>query len=516
MNFEVPKAGSFRPFFWLLLIPLGILTFHGLLGAEFVGDDYDQVLLNPIIRDFNSPLKFLTGSTFNSGGAAELRGTYYKPAMTATFAVIYNLFGDSPKAFHLVQVALAILNSILLFFFLRTLFNPLVAFLAAAVFLVHPANSEAVQYVSNYQDILFMLFGLAAMNVRNTFFAAPLLLLAALSKETGLLFLPLYLAYGRLLRGEWRWAAPLPVAVAYAGLRIFVAKVGGVQAHYTPMETADTLTRLTNVPAATFYYLKNFFFPWPLSLAQHWIYREVTLTGFFLPLLAIAAALVFAFVSIRRFGRPALFFALWCLLSFGLHSQLIPLDATVADRWHYLPSIGMLGLLLLWLQGPLSHGRTVTIATAAVIAAMAAWTQVRSSHWKNEETLLSRDLRHQPDSFAIMSQLGFLLLNQNRRDEACVLLEKSVELAPAWWVNTNNYGVCLFQKGQVEEAYRMFEKSIANGRYHLAYENYAKLLIIQKRFPEAVSFLTGALVQFPNNAVLGGLLRDASSSTSSP
>jgi tetratricopeptide (TPR) repeat protein len=499
----------------VFLILLGLVTFINLSQAGFVGDDYDQVLWNPVIRGFDNPAKFFTGSTFNSGGAQELRGTYYKPAMTAVFAAVYSVAGPSPMAFHLVQVALAILNAILLFTFLRTLFSPSLSFFGAAVFLVHPANSEAVQYISNYQDVLFMLFGLAALNIEAyrktaswwvTLAEAALLLLSALSKETGLLFTLIVLAHSRGIRGQWRlWPQVLALG-AYVWLRVFVSKVSTVQAHYTPMETADTLTRMLNVPAAVFYYIKNFFFPWPLSLAQHWIYREISFEGFVLPLLGIAAALTFAYFSIRRFGRPAWFFVVWSVLAFGLHSQLLPLDSTVADRWHYLPSIGMLGLILLWLQAYDLHRWPLAPAAAFVIFALAGWTFARNQHWSDEERLLTRDLRHQPDSYAIMSQLGFIMLNQDRTDEACGLLQKSVELAPAWWVNTNNYGVCLFAKGRIDEALLMFNRSINNGQYHLAYENVGKVLIQQKRLIEARDFLAMAIERFPGNGVLRGLM----------
>jgi tetratricopeptide (TPR) repeat protein len=507
------NKGWRNPAFCFLLVVLGILVFHNLSQAGFVGDDYDQVLFNPVIRDLSSPIKFLTGSTFNSGGAAELRGTYYKPAMTGVFALVYGIFGPSAMAFHLVQVALGIVNALLAYFLFRSLFPPLLSFFGAALFLIHPANSEAVQYVSNYQDVLFMTFGLTALNIEAyrtsrawwwNVIEAGLLLLAALSKETGLLFVPLLMAWAWFRRAELRIIPAGLALLAYGYLRIYVSAVSTVQAHYTPMETADTWTRILNVPAALFYYLKNFFVPWPLGLAQHWIYREVTFAGFFLPLLGVGAAVVFAVVSIRKFGKPAKLFVIWCVLSFGLHSQLlIPLDATVADRWHYLPSLGMLGLVLLWLQASVVDWRSsVSKSLLLLLAVFALWTYVRNGHWKSEQTLLTRDLRHQPDSFAIMSQLGYLLLNQNRTEEACPLLAKSVELAPKWWVNTNNLGVCLFAKDQVPEALSYFKISMDNGRYHLAFENYAKALIYLKRTDEARTFLISARQQFPENAVI--------------
>lgn len=504
---------------WLLLIPLGLLTHFNLSSAAFVGDDYDQVLNNQVIQSLDHPERFFTGSTFHSGGATQLRGTYYKPLMTTVFALIYAAFGPSPTAYHVILFCLGIVNAILLYFFLLSLLRREVALLGSALFLVHPGHSEVVQYISNYQDVLFMTFGLAALNLvawtrgwSVGLFA--LLMCAALSKETGLLFVPLVVAYAWLIKGERRWSVALASLAFYTWLRVAVAQVHYLQANYTPMETASFWLRMMNVPACVFYYFKTFFAPWPLGLAQHWIYREVTFFGFVVPLLSMVAALVFAAFSIRRFGRPAWLFSIWSVLAVGLHSQLMVLDATVADRWLYLPSVGFLGLILLWVNELWSERRKqMAIGFAVVIASFALFTHVRNEDWQSEEKLLARDLRYQPESFAIMSQLGFIYLNQNRWSEACPLLRRSVELAPNWWINSNNLGVCLFSTGDAEGAKEQFLRSIQNGEYHLAYENYAKVLLNQGRREEARQFLTEALRRFPNNSLLPRLMAAARSAS---
>src|SRR5687768_16617274 len=110
-------------FVWLLLIPLGLLTFHNLSDAVFVGDDWDQVVHNASIRTLANPISFFTGSTFYSGGGREMGGTYYRPVMTAAFATIYHFWGTSAYHFHILLVGIGILNSILAFFFFRSLFT---------------------------------------------------------------------------------------------------------------------------------------------------------------------------------------------------------------------------------------------------------------------------------------------------------------------------------------------------------------------------------------------------------
>jgi hypothetical protein len=513
-------------FAWVLLIVLGLLTFHNLFGSGFVGDDYDQVVHNEAIRSLRNAPAFFAGSTFYSGGGNQLGGTYYRPVMMSTFALIYHFWSSSAPHFHILLVGLCILNSILAFFFFRSFFTPLVSLAGAALFLLHPLNSEVVAYISDYQDALFLLFGLLALNIeihRNStspsWFVAEFvcLLLSALSKETGLLFLPALILFNLWVRRYNRptlatntlYGAVIAAALVYGCLRIFVGDINAVQAHHTPIELAPFAIRLLNMPAVVFYYLKNFFFPWPLGLAQHWIHRTITFEGFILPLVGIAVFAAFAFATVRRFGTAGMFFLTFWVMGVALHVHIVPLDSTVADRWHYLASLPLIGLFLLWIEGSFKRPHARYYAGALVglfILGFGIRTYIRSEDWADEEKLLSRDLLFQPDSFAIMSQLGYIYLDQKQYTEACSLLEKSVMIAPNWWVNTNNLAVCYYNVGRLKEAETYFRKSLENGRYYLAYENLATLLIQQRRYAEAREFIKNALTILPNNRVLPRLL----------
>jgi len=206
----------------------------------------------------------------------------------------------------------------------------------------------------------------------------------------------------------------------------------------------------------------------------------------------------------------ALLFVAWTVFSIGLHSQIIiPLDATVADRWHYMPSIGLLGLVLLWLKDKVRERRSRHLGLglmATVLLAFSVRTFIRSQDFVDEEALLRRDLVYQPESFPMMSQLGNILLRSNRQEEACNLFARSVQLGPKWWVNTNNLGYCLAQAGKLDEAKNYFKLSIQNGNYHMAVENYAKILIYEKDYKKARELINEALGLFPGNKVLPSLL----------
>lgn len=506
---------------------LGVSVFHALGGAKFIGDDHGQVERNQLIRSLDQLPEIFLGSSFDSGGGQRPRGTYYKPVMTVTYALVHQVFGLSVTAFHMVLVGLGILNSILFYILLLNFVSKGWSLLAAMAFLVHPAHSEVLQYISNYQDALYMFFGLMAVNIevrreRRAFgwwFVQTLcLLLATLSKETGLLFLPITVMAGLWLRTDrsvWGEAfVSILVLSVYAYLRIGLANMTYLQAHFTPFETASLSQRLTNMPAVMFYYFKSFVWPWPLSISQHWFYPRLTWSGFFIPLTGLILVAVSFRLLIRRFGKTAMFFVGVILVNLSLHSHIIALDATVADRWSYLTNLGLIALVVIALSSlnwAEAQVRALVPVFLVVILSMGVRTHLRNLDWQSEEGLLLRDLKYQPDSFAILSQLGFVYLNANRVEEACQVLEPAVRLAPAWWVSTNNLGVCHFRRQEWAQAEYYFMRSARLGIYHLAYENYVLLLLEQGRFKEARDIANYALTLFPGSVALKHRLEIAES-----
>src|SRR3954471_19271715 len=98
---------------------IGFIVYFNVLFNGFVWDDDWQIINNAVVHSLaNFPLFFI-GGTFNSGGAMTLAGDFYRPLMSLYFSTIYTFFGPSAFIFHLVQVILYILNTVLVFVFFR-------------------------------------------------------------------------------------------------------------------------------------------------------------------------------------------------------------------------------------------------------------------------------------------------------------------------------------------------------------------------------------------------------------
>jgi hypothetical protein len=500
----------------LLLLVLGGLIYASSLGNGFVLDDESQITGNEAIHSLSTIGSYFAGSSMDTGGAG-LGGIYYKPLMTLSYAVIWAVAGPSGLAFHGFQLLLHVLIAWLAFGLFRRFVGAKLALALSLVFLVHPINTECVVYAANLQDTLYMAFGLMALRVcaREGRFAgwqavatAGVLLLAMLSKETGLAFLLVCAMYVSFF-GRDRWkpfaAAAALALLAYVYLRFGVAHLSSLKADTARIARATLGTRLLTVPAVLWHYVATFVWPARLTVTQDWTVESPGLVAFWLPVLGVAG-LVIAVARYARVHRDAgfLFFALWAAIGLGLHSQLLPLDGTVADRWFYFTEIGVLGMLGIVARALVRWPVVARTAPFVVLlTALAIRAHVRSADWRDGATLYAHDLRDLPDSFVLLNDYGVELVRGDKVAESEPYFRRSTEAAPYWNINWSNLGAVQEQLGDRAGAKSSLEHSIANGPYFLAYENYARLLAQSGEPDEARRFLMEqALPQFPEDPTL--------------
>lgn len=520
--------------FFLLFFVSALLLFANSLGNSFVWDDEEQVVANTALHSLANWPSFFQGSTFNSGGSRSLSGLYYKPLMSLTYAGLYSVCGPQATCFHLFQVLLHAANACLVFLLLRYLLQESrllrskaadwPAFILALIFLIHPINVEAVVYIASMQEVLFLFFGLLALLVviywPATLARALLLSLAflasLLSKETGLLLIILTGVVVFLLRREWRAfyvQAATAALLLYSMLRFGIAAVYFRSHGLTPISLLALPERLLSAPKIIFFYLSTYFWPRHLLIAQHWLVDKANWPDFYLPLLLLLLLallyLIFSFYLYRhkqRLGKIWLIFSAFLVFGLGLHLQIVTLDMTVADRWFYLPQIGLLGLLgMLLLLGLkiLRPAKLVQQALAVLlvllIVALAGRTLLRNRDWRDGLTLYQHDQRY-VSAFDLENNLGVELYRAGDVAAATEHFRRSSELAPHWWTNWNNLGVMI----EVEEpvlALQYYQKAIDQGDYYLAYQNKARILA-QRDPTQAITFIEESLSYLPDNFAL--------------
>lgn len=494
-----------------LLVVVGFFVYFNSLFNGFVWDDEEQVLNNNFVHSISSIPQLFLGSTFNTGGTGSLAGMYYKPLMSSSFAFIYSIFGAHAFFFHFFQLSLHILNGVLVFYLLKRFFKENISFFLALIFLIHPINSETVNYISALQDVLFFNFGLLAFYFdKKKVLSGVLLLLSLLSKETGLLFViifPLY--YLSFERKSFKYSLITSAAAIgiYSFLRFVVAGVYLSSSGPSPIMRASFFERIITAPQIAFYYIKTFLFPIDLSIAQHWVIKEVNFINFYLPLFLVVT--LFIFLLTRSKSKQFIFFFIWALLGLGFHLQVFPLDMTVAERWFYFPIVGFLGMIGATINNLRFSNQSERVFKALallIIFLLSSRTMLRNFDWKDGLSLFSHDVNISQESFDLENNLGVELFRAKNLSEAEIHFSNSTKLAPFWWTNWNNLGVILERKGDYKTAKNYYQKAIDNGNYYLAYENLANILLLHESTQEAKIFTEDALKKLPQNSKLWVIL----------
>ena len=154
MNPPPPASFSRRP--WLgagALVALVLLGYLPTLGNGFVWDDDAALTQNPFMASAGGLRQFwLTADTPD-----------YWPVTATTLWAEWRLWGRAAGGYHATNLALHAVEVVLLWSVLRRLRLP-GAWLAAALFAVHPVNVETVAWITQRKNLMAMLFFLLSVD----------------------------------------------------------------------------------------------------------------------------------------------------------------------------------------------------------------------------------------------------------------------------------------------------------------------------------------------------------------
>ena len=426
----------------------------------------------------------------------------YRPLTAATYAVEWELWGGDPLPFHLTNILLHALATLLVFFLAAAISGARGAAVGAAVFAVHPVHVEAVANVVGRAELMASVFVLAAavLYLRGGLgrsrarlwggaaVLALLYLLGLLSKEIAVTLpgLLLVLEAGRRSRtpdthpqeaavpdraagvlaaagravGRWPVFASLVMGLGvYLGIRTAVlgTAVGNDAAGY--LQVLGPAERVMTAVAIWPEYLRLMLFP--LELAADYSPGVLMPVESFGPRvlagLLVGALLVLAVAYTWRRARGVavgiLFFAVAVL---PVSNLIIPVGILLAERTLYLPSVG-LALAAAgawgWLEARRVEWRPAAIGAAVVLLTLAsARTWTRTPTWGSTGTVMTTLARDHPESFRVQWLLASQLQQQGRLDQALQRYRRAVQLEPTHYRLRVQYGLALMEARRFREA----------------------------------------------------------------
>ncbi|MDQ3438883.1 MAG: tetratricopeptide repeat protein [Planctomycetota bacterium] len=455
----------------LALIGLTLLAYLPALRGGFIWDDPDYVTQNATLRSLDGlrQIWFVPRSI-----------PQYYPMVHTTFWFEYQLWQLWSPGYHAVNVLLHATAAVLLLAVLRKLAFP-AAWLAAAVFALHPVHVESVAWVTERKNVLSAVFYLAAMlayfrfddptiegderNWRAYGVALGLFVLALLSKTVtcslpAAILLVVWWKRGRITLNDVKPLMPLflvGAGFAFATAYFEKAYVGATGAEFG-FSSIDHI--LIAGRAVWFYRWKliapvnlAFIYPrWNIDPAHRW--------QLLYPLAGVLT-LLSMFVLRRRIGRGPLvaflFFGGTLLPALGFVNVYPMRYSFVADHFQYLASIGPIVLLVAILRR-LAHRTTPYMPVFLIPLGLITFQQAKI--YRNTETLWKDTAAKNPDSWMVHTNLGHALVERRAYDEGQEEYERALQLAPHLPEPHWNVGIGLSVRGDYEGALRHFDEAI--------------------------------------------------------
>lgn len=510
----IGQASTLQRTHGVAALVVGTLTFACFAGSALCGavsyDDPQYLTNRPEV---------LAGWSFEGvrWAFSTTTASNWHPLTWLSLMTDVQLFGVRPALHHLVAVAFhAMSASMLLLLLARSGRTLPAAALAALFFAVHPLRVESVVWIAERKDVLatFLVLACSLCHVHyarnrsmSRWVATTALGMLALLAKPSAVTLPFCL----LLLDLWpanrpavvegarrlRTVALLLVEKAPLFLGSAIVSLATMSAQSRAMGELTGSTRLANAVTSLGSYLTLTL--WPKDLAVFYPYLPARTTAVIASvglLVAIGAAAVIAW---RRGSRGPLIGLLWFV------GMLVPMLGIVqvggqamADRYTYLPSVGLAFLLAAGLDGALARmrglpARALTLLCGALVAALAAHTQGQISTWRSSTTLFEHAARARPSDFADIALAGTLLYGPSPRaagdaERALALATRAVETCGGRTHCRVVLGDALAAAGRPREAIERYVDALtAEPEMADAHEGLARALAAVGELPPAES-----------------------------
>lgn len=499
------------------LAALAAIIYANTLWNQFTLDDGLYIAGNPQVTRF-SWRGLLAPHRFTN---------VFRPFSFLTFAFNWAL-SPNPFGFHLFNLLLHAAVTLLLYFLLCALLEETaqgrtIAFVAAALFAVHPIHTEAVTSIVGRPELLAAGFLFAAWLLHLLDRAIPTLLcfaLALLSKESAAVFLPLAIV-GDYARDKWkpplRYAEIGGVTTIYLGLLWHVQ--GGrfgqpaISLLDNPLGNLPALWRILNALRVAWKYVALQLYPAVLSCDYSFnqipVYKDWLHT---LPAAIAAVAVVGLWLWAVRNRKSE-----W-ILAGGIYfagfattaNILIPTGTILGERLAYLPSAGICLLAAtLWMRiseaAEQKQQRALLAVLVIAVGVLGARTVIRNRDWRNNLTLFTAAVHAAPNSAKAHNNLGSLQMSAGRPDLAQGEFEAALRIDPEMPDTLALYGLLDFQQGDYPDAERMMKQALDrsdrnNPNYDLMVVNLARVWAQTGDTFDAIDLLNREVAEAPGYA----------------
>ena len=479
----------------------------------------------------------------------------WNPLVWLSFMLDYQLFGLNAGGYHLTNLILHILSTLLLF----RLFNRMTGAIwksvfVAGIFALHPLHVESVAWIAERKDVLSAFFWMLTLCLYVHYTEKPVIkrylpvlfcFACGLMSKPMVITLPMimilldYWPLNRLQSRKIFMTEPQITPVSKKqekkkiklkkealkknisplhGQKLSEPKIAGIiplwqlwektpffilssiiviVTLYNPNNSYGKLIplsdRIANAPVAFVTYLEKTF--WPHDMAVFYPFpTQIPLWQVIGASLLILAITIVVLVMAKRL--PYLFTGwLWYAITIAPVIGIIQISLTtpyaMADRYHYLPSVGI-AVMLAWgipflIQNVNTQKKILLPAGIAFLAILAGLTWQQCSYWKNSISLFSHALRVTKDNYMAHNSRGSAYVKLGQYQQAIEDYNQAIRLNPNYALACYNRGTAYANLGRYQQAIEDFNQSILlNPNDELVYYNRGTAYHKLNRYQQAI------------------------------
>src|SRR6516165_4394753 len=462
--------------FAVVLAAVTIVAYRPAWHGGFLWDDDDYIINNELLTapDGWQRIWFSLDSP-----------SQYCPLVYTTFRIERALWGLNPSGYHWVNLLLHVANALLVWRVLVRLNVP-GAWLASAIFALHPVQVESVAWITERKNVLMGFFFLltllawiAFVDERTrrpwVFYCLALVtyVLALSSKATACtlpaaLFLILWLQKKPITMRRLMQIVPFVILGIGMGLLVVWWERYHQGTNRAAFAILSPIERILVASRAIWFYLSKIFWPSNLTfIYPRWSISPANLLDYIWLIAGIAACVAIYFIR-RYVGRgvevAAAFFVATLSPVLGFIMLFTFRYTFVADHYQYLACIGPIAVTsagIISSSDRFAQYRAAIVSVSLlVVASLGVLTWRQAATYSDVETLWRTTLARNPECWMAHTNLGLVLLQENKIDDAIAQYRSALQMQPDSWDAEYNLGTALVGKGQVDEAILHCEKAV--------------------------------------------------------
>lgn len=438
---------------------------------------------------------------------------FWHPLTWLSFMLDYQLYGLNAGGYHITNIILHILSTLLLFWLFNHMTRaPWESAFVAAFFALHPLHVESVAWVTERKDVLCALFWMLTLCLYIYYTEKPhikrylLVLLSfvcALMSKSMAITLPLvmilldYWPLSRFHSGSeskkgnvflWQLKEKFPfflLSIVFSIITFNAQK--GLSVDY-PSFTLNS--RIANALVSFVAYLGKLLWPHDMTFFYPFI-NQYPVWQILAAIIIIIFITVAVFVTARK--SPPIFVGwTWYVITIAPVIGIIQVSSqAMADRYIYIPSIGI-SIMLAWgipllFRNEKIRQKILFPAAIAFLGVLALITWKQCGYWRNSIELLNHELQIRNDVYIVHDCLGLALSAEGRNEEAISHFNQALRLKPDYAYAYSNRGSTYMKSGQIKEALQDLTEAIRLKPDHTpAYYNRAMVYSQTDRYDLAI------------------------------